>query len=596
MTYSRQFLYQSAKTKGGAQNGNHKEGTSSQRDCFPVSTHSKLKNLLLFRTSSHLRIMNSTGQLNHCFPLNALTGSAEGVVIEQNGFRFQLRRNSCFGSSLSICHQISLELIKLPNSMGAIIINYSLRAPTISFHKTRHGVHLKTKELKDYEGWSNDFENSVSDDFSELNQYITSFSDSVTTPQNPHITALQKPIHIHCDIEITTKYGLFGEIYSSVDRPIFVKSAVDHTLLVPGFVDDLFAFDECALYHIPRDICNLIHRYYLMLLLDRRQSTHSAFEWRFRNKSDVSMFQNCRKGDVLTSVKFQLCECEFYLELTPNGWSHQKKGQCCLWIAVSSLHPTMRSVTVAFNMECKEINHKEDRPRTTLQEPQNGSFSATANNRMNRKQFDGLDGWTFECTVHIMDIQFRSDINSNDIPQIDWPPREKLVHNLKLYEDRHDGDSAASPPLAFPFLRRLNSINSVGGNPPSFSFPELPSLSAPNTYVIYRFIRFLDYKNHISPSDWSLSIRSAVSVVDTESIPDTVDETRPKKRPLCLRQNRATTLHSSSDPSLVILQPYRSDGSHTDTGSGGDNGTTTPFVRYRHSECLSVLKGSCLYL
>ena len=57
--------------------------------------------------------------------------------------------------------------------------------------------------------------------------------------------------------------------------------------------------------------------------------------------------------------------------------------------------------------------------------------------------------------------------------------------------------------------------------------------------------------------------------------------------------------HESDDEidlPLVILQPYRSDGSHTDTGSGGDNGTTTPFVRYRHSECLSILKGSCLYL
>ena len=313
--------------------------------------------------------------------------------------------------------QIALVLVSLPNELAAVEINYALNSPDIEFHRTRHGVSLRT--IRDHDAWNSGFAT-----------FITENIDLDTLHKTASIT-------VQCHIEITKKYGLFGGIYSTQNQPIVVQSAVDHKLLISGFIDQLFAFDPIALCQTPDVICNLILHYYGMMLLDRGQSARSVFEWRFTDKSDVSLFMNCQKGEVLTSVKFEIYGCEFYLELTPNGWTHQRDGQACVWLAVASLHSDIRSVDVQFRTKCAEIGLEEDRPTTTLMQPQDGSFSATANDKMHRSQFDGLTQWTFECTVDIVNINYR-DMRQWHPPSMAPEVDEEMQSEMKVLRESNE--------------------------------------------------------------------------------------------------------------------------------------------------------------
>merc|ERR1719378_1560472 len=132
----------------------------------------------------------------------------------------------------------------------------------------------------------------------------------------------------------------------------------------------------------------------MMLLLDVGSSHRGVFEWRFKNKSDIALFRNSKKGDVMTSVKFMLNDCCFYLELTPNGWGDWKEGQCNLWLAVSSLPEGIRAVAITFHLKCPAIGFDKSKSEMLCQ-PENGAFSCTPN-AMDLEAFKNLTEWIFE--------------------------------------------------------------------------------------------------------------------------------------------------------------------------------------------------------
>merc|ERR1711874_540076 len=103
----------------------------------------------------------------------------------------------------------------------------------------------------------------------------------------------------------------------------------------------------------------MIYEYYLMTLLNV-SSNAAVFEWRFESKSDIALFRGCSKGDVLTTVRFEVMDCEFYMELTPNGWDQcAPEGSCCVWLAVSALPSEIKRLSVEFTVKCKAIDFEE---------------------------------------------------------------------------------------------------------------------------------------------------------------------------------------------------------------------------------------------
>merc|ERR1712217_143928 len=105
----------------------------------------------------------------------------------------------------------------------------------------------------------------------------------------------------------------------------------------------------------------------------------------------------------LTIAIFQLYGCEFYLQCTPNGWD--REGQCSVWLTSKCGMFGFESLTVAFIVECKEIGFKSENSKAIISDPGNGGCSSvTTTHTMDRKQFDGISGWTFECLVEILEV------------------------------------------------------------------------------------------------------------------------------------------------------------------------------------------------
>lgn len=151
----------------------------------------------------------------------------------------------------------------------------------------------------------------------------------------------------------------------------------------------------------PVALYQMVYEYYLMTLLSA-STNYGQFEWRFDNKSDISLFRNCRKDDVLTSVKFEIMDCEFYLELTPDGWGDcAAEGTTGLWLAISSLPEPIKALSVEFTVNCKEIEYEE---RKVSELSTTGQWSFSHDRLMERQKFINLppdEGFSFECTIVI---------------------------------------------------------------------------------------------------------------------------------------------------------------------------------------------------
>jgi len=171
---------------------------------------------------------------------------------------------------------------------------------------------------------------------------------------------------IQCDIEIINECNRFGGVSQYVDYPIT---------------------------QVLRNQSN------------QEESTECKLKCHFRDQSIFNKFLNCSKNDLLTIAIFQLYGCEFYLECTPNGWD--REGQCSVWLNSKCGMFGIKSITVAFTVECKEIGFKSENSRAVISDRGNGGESSvTTTHTMDRKQFNGISHWTFECLVEILEVHY----------------------------------------------------------------------------------------------------------------------------------------------------------------------------------------------
>ena len=137
------------------------------------------------------------------------------------------------------------------------------------------------------------------------------------------------------------------------------------------------------------------------MLIVNDESNQGIFEWRFNTKSECDQFRNSRYGDVLTSVKFNLCGCVFYFEITPNGWGRVLPiGFSGIWLAVSSLPSGIKSVFVDFHVLCAAVGFEETCSKNLVEPGNHGSFSS-GRGKIPVTEFKDLEQWMYECTVTI---------------------------------------------------------------------------------------------------------------------------------------------------------------------------------------------------
>eukprot|EP01084_Bolivina_argentea_P023046 42907_1 len=78
--------------------------------------------------------------------------------------------------------------------------------------------------------------------------------------------------------------------------------------------------------------------------------------WKFQTDSDVLLFKNAIYGDVIRSNQFTVNKCQFYLELTPNGWVNHNGAM--VWCALKELPEQYIAASVQFKYKCDDISFK----------------------------------------------------------------------------------------------------------------------------------------------------------------------------------------------------------------------------------------------
>ena len=335
--------------------------------------------------------MASTVKLQHSWEL-PISSNKQNVsevandAFESDGFKFTLQ---WIPKNENQPSQIALHLLDLPNELGSIEVNYLLHSDDVHYHNEHRNVAMKPTE-----------------DSYSLMKCVTAITDNFDPFAS--ITAVTS-VALECTIEIITRYGVMGGIFMSTDKAIFLKSNVDHKVLVSGFINDLFDFDPFAVCQIPKVIFNLIRHQYTTMLIVNDESNQGIFEWRFNTKSECDQFRNSRFGDVLTSVKFSLRGCVFYFEMTPNGWGRMvPEGTSCIWLACSSLPSDIASVFVDFHVHCDAVEF-DDTIQRHLAAPGGSSgsaaFSVGPDETISLDTFENVQEWTFECSIEILSFK-----------------------------------------------------------------------------------------------------------------------------------------------------------------------------------------------
>jgi len=122
----------------------------------------------------------------------------------------------------------------------------------------------------------------------------------------------------------------------------------------------VFGFVHAMVDSAPRSLCELIHRYFLMLL-NTNKSTCAELVWRFDDPTSMSMLQCCSKdGDVrhgiLVSRQFEICGCIFRLEITS---AFRDKGRFAMWLSLVELPVHIDELCeIDFAVRCDEMAYE----------------------------------------------------------------------------------------------------------------------------------------------------------------------------------------------------------------------------------------------
>eukprot|EP01084_Bolivina_argentea_P259761 438434_1 len=134
-------------------------------------------------------------------------------------------------------------------------------------------------------------------------------------------------------------------------------------------------------------------------------TSNEHFVWKFNNSADVKLFQNAKRGDIITSDHFQVNGCTFFLELTPNGWG-QFKGTM-LWCALDELPQQYIAIKINVNQKCDAVGFVGEgqyllSTQLHATKIKGASYSATSLNGMVFEAFKGLNSFVFECNIQII--------------------------------------------------------------------------------------------------------------------------------------------------------------------------------------------------
>eukprot|EP01084_Bolivina_argentea_P283182 484932_1 len=154
----------------------------------------------------------------------------------------------------------------------------------------------------------------------------------------------------------------------------------------------------------------------------------------FDTRIDCNVFQNARRGDIITTGDITVQKCVFRLDITPAGWGDF--NGCLVWLALHRLPLFIHSIKVKFKIKCNIIgqNFEEERisvltTEALLKELTKGmaeTNSITTPKSLNAFLFRSMNCWEFECEIQVLEFY---DVKNNTINNPEEQKKVLLKHS-----------------------------------------------------------------------------------------------------------------------------------------------------------------------
>ena len=139
-----------------------------------------------------------------------------------------------------------------------------------------------------------------------------------------------------------------------------------------------------------------------------------SFVWPFESEHLMQSVLNCKLDGCITSDRFEVANCTFYLECTPNGYSSNgfDAGYVGIWLAFERLHDDLDSIEVLYTISCPELNFHFKRGPSKLGGIHGGAYSLRPLKIFKLDKLRDLceTGWQFKCDLEITNF-YKSYLN-----------------------------------------------------------------------------------------------------------------------------------------------------------------------------------------
>ena len=147
----------------------------------------------------------------------------------------------------------------------------------------------------------------------------------------------------------------------------------------------------------------------------------------FDNDTDINLFRNAQKNDIIRSNSITIKNCKFTFDITPNGWS--ATTNTVLWLNLMELPNESVGVKTKFKVKLisEGMDFQHEREWTLTTKINGGSSSISLNPMPFQYIINKLNSFSFQCEVQVLECY-----NAGSQPPISNP--QQVTYSLVMLD------------------------------------------------------------------------------------------------------------------------------------------------------------------
>ena len=144
------------------------------------------------------------------------------------------------------------------------------------------------------------------------------------------------------------------------------------------------------------------------------KSRNGTFIINFDNPTDINLFRNAKRGNIIKTNEFIKQNCKFSFDITPNGWG--QTNNTLIWLVLHELPNGVNAIKVRYTWKSKVVNvgfceEKVFIITTPLLALKYGGLNAFSTDKsIQFLLFQCMNSFSFECEIKILEFYDKENI------------------------------------------------------------------------------------------------------------------------------------------------------------------------------------------